>query len=105
LSRNPKKPRRRFGVAGDMSQHTKRIEMNNADSKQVSGDHYKNTPPEHQPWNVLQSWLTPEEYRGWQKGVAIVYLARERLKGGDTDVMKAAHHLEKLIEVMGQRDV
>ena len=58
-----------------------------ADTKQHGGSHYKDTPHEHQPWNVLQSWLTPEEYRGWQKGVAIVYLARERLKA-----LHAAHH-------------
>ena len=76
--------------------------MSGADDRQHGGGHYKETPPEHQPWNVLRSWLTPEEYRGWQKGVAIVYLARERLKGGDLDVQKAAHHLEKLLEVLGE---
>lgn len=70
-----------------------------ANDTQHGGDHYKKLG-QFQPWDVLQAWLTPEEYRGWQKGVAIVYLARERDKGGDEDIMKAGHHLTKLIEVM-----
>lgn len=69
-----------------------------ADATQIGGDHYK-TMGDAQPWNVLQAWLTPEEYRGWQKGVVIAYLARERQKGGDVDIKKAMHHLQKLVEV------
>lgn len=68
-----------------------------ANQIQVGGDHYKDMG-EYQPWDVLKAWLTPEEYRGYQKGVAIAYLARERKKGGDQDIKKAAHHLQKLIE-------
>lgn len=70
-----------------------------ANDKQIQGDHYRKHG-DHQPWDVLRSWLTPEEYRGWMKGNAIVYLARERDKGGDQDIAKAAHHLEKLGEVL-----
>ena len=70
-----------------------------ANDTQHGGDHYKKLG-QFQPWDVLQAWLTPEEYRGWQKGVTIVYLARERDKGGDQDIMKAGHHIEKLVEVM-----
>ena len=66
--------------------------------QQVGGDHYK-VLGSMQPWDVMQYWFTPEEYRGWQKGSAIVYLARERAKGGDQDIRKASHHLEKLITV------
>jgi len=69
-----------------------------ADATQVGGDHYK-AMGDFQPWNVLMHWLTPEEYRGWQKGNAIVYLARERAKGGNQDIAKAGHHLQKLLEV------
>ena len=69
-----------------------------ASDKQIGGTHYADLPTEMQPWNVLSQWLTPEEYRGWQKGNAIVYLARERNKGGDQDIKKALHHLERLIE-------
>lgn len=70
-----------------------------ANDTQVGGDHYK-TLGDYQPWDVLKHWLTPEEYRGWMKGNAIVYLARERQKGGDIDVAKASHHLQKLLEVL-----
>jgi Protein of unknwon function (DUF3310) len=69
-----------------------------ANNKQVGGTHYAKYG-DYQPWEVLRYWLTPEEYRGWQKGNAIVYLAREQDKNKDQDIEKAAHHLEKLIEV------
>ena len=71
-----------------------------ANDKQVAGDHYK-VLGAYQPWDVLKHWLTPEEYRGWMKGNAIVYLAREKQKGGNTDIAKAEHHLQKLLEVLG----
>jgi hypothetical protein len=70
-----------------------------ANEKQIGGDHYKSLG-DFQPWDVLRAWLTPEEYRGWMKGNAIVYLARERQKGGDLDIAKAEHHLNKLLEVI-----
>lgn len=75
--------------------------MTQASDTQVGGNHYKDFG-QFQPWDVLQHWLTPEEYRGYQKGVAIAYLARERQKGGDQDIAKAAHHLRKLTEVLAQ---
>ena len=76
--------------------------MSNANQTQVGGDHYKSLG-QFQPWDVLKHWLTPEEYRGYQKGVAIAYLAREQSKGGDQDIQKAAHHLQKLIEVIAEQ--
>lgn len=69
-----------------------------ASEQQIGGDHYKGMG-DFQPWDVMRHWLTPEEYRGYQKGTAIAYLARERGKGGDADIAKAAHHLAKLVEV------
>lgn len=73
-----------------------------ASNNQIGGTHYKDMG-EYQPWDVLQHWLTPEEYRGYQKGVAIAYLARERAKGGDQDLRKALHHLQKMVEVLDQQ--
>jgi len=70
-----------------------------ANDTQIGGDHYHKLGV-YQPWDVLKAWLTPEEYRGWMKGNAIVYLARERDKGGDADIAKANHTLEKLVEVL-----
>lgn len=65
---------------------------------QVGGAHYK-AMGDYQPWEVLRHWLTPEEYRGYMKGTAIAYLARERAKGGTQDIAKAAHTLDALVEV------
>ena len=66
---------------------------------QVGGDHYK----KHgvlQPWEILREYLNADEWRGFMKGTAIVYLLRERDKGGDEDVRKAFHTLQRLVETM-----
>jgi hypothetical protein len=65
---------------------------------QVGGDHYKKLGA-YQPWEVLRAWLTPEEFRGYMKGTAIAYLAREKDKGGMQDIDKAAHTLQGLSEM------
>jgi hypothetical protein len=78
--------------------HYKRLKSNvpaekpelSAISEQVGGDHYKKLGA-YQPVEVLKRWLTPEEFRGYMKGTAIVYLARERDKGGDEDITKSGH--------------
>ena len=64
---------------------------------QVGGNHYKDMGI--QPWQAMEAWLTPDEYRGYHKGVAIAYLARERDKGGLEDIKKAVHHLQRLVEM------
>jgi hypothetical protein len=69
---------------------------------QVGGAHYKEMAV--QPWEALEAWLTPAEYRGYHKGVAISYLAREQSKGGMQDIQKAVHHLQRLIEMQGESD-
>ena len=70
-----------------------------ANRKQIGGDHYMNMGV--QPWKAMESWMTPEEFRGFLKGNAIKYLARSNTKGGAMDVRKAGHYIEKLSEVMG----
>lgn len=62
---------------------------------QEGGDHYKKL------WEVLRRWLTPEEFRGYMKGTAIAYLAREQDKGGMLDIKKACHTLHGLVELLG----
>lgn len=76
--------------------------MNSLDH-QVGGDHYQKHG-DLQPWNVLREYLTPEELRGYHKGTAIVYLLRERDKGGDEDVRKAAHTLQHLGELLAKQE-
>jgi hypothetical protein len=70
-----------------------------AKDTQVGGDHYKKLGM-YQPWEVLEHWLTPEEFRGYMKGTAIAYLAREKDKGGDMDVSKATHTLQGFLETL-----
>ena len=72
------------------------VELKKANELQVGGEHYRSMKV--QPWDALEAWLTPEEFRGYQKGTAIAYLARERSKGGTVDIEKAMHHLMKLTE-------
>lgn len=67
---------------------------------QEGGDHYKKLGA-YQPWEVLRRWLTPEEFRGYMKGTAIAYLAREQDKGGMLDIKKATHTLRGLTELLG----
>lgn len=68
-----------------------------ATGHQVGGDHYSKMGI-HQPWQVLPNWMTPEELRGFAKGTAVVYLAREGDKGGDQDIEKAIHTLQLYLE-------
>lgn len=65
---------------------------------QHGGDHYKKLG-NHQPWEVLRAWLTPEEFRGYMKGTAIAYLAREQSKGKNLDISKAVHTLQAYQEL------
>jgi hypothetical protein len=76
--------------------------LESALNEQVGGSHYKDMGA-FQPWEVLRAWLTPEEFRGYMKGTAITYLARERNKGGKVDIEKAAHTLQGLIELEGKK--
>ena len=69
----------------------------NADEVQVSGSHYKDMPI--QPWTVMQSVLTPEEFRGYLKGNIIKYSMRAGHKEGSDDGGKGTHYIQKLKEV------
>lgn len=69
-----------------------------ASDRQVGGTHYRDMAVT--PWDALEAWLTPEELRGYHKGTVIAYLARERAKGGDQDIGKAHHHLQRLLELI-----
>lgn len=43
--------------------------------------------------DAIRAALTPEEFRGFCKGNALKYLWRERLKGADEDLAKAATYI------------
>jgi hypothetical protein len=46
--------------------------------------------------NAIKAALTPEEWRGYCKGNALKYVWRERHKGGDESLQKAAWYLARM---------
>ena len=68
-----------------------------ADNEQVGGDHYKTMAM--QPWEVMESVLTHEEFIGFLKGNIIKYAMRNGRKDSD-DAGKAKHYQKKLNEVL-----
>lgn len=72
----------------------------NADARQVSGNHYKDMPI--QPWSVMESVLTKEEFIGFLKGNIIKYSMRAGRKEGSDDAGKAQHYQQKLKEIEGK---
>jgi len=70
-----------------------------ADDLQVSGNHYKDMPI--QPWHVMESVLTREEFIGFLKGNVIKYSLRAGRKEGSDDAGKARHYMQKLKETQG----
>ena len=71
---------------------------NRADDMQIGGSHYKDLDP--QPWEVMQSLLTPEEFRGFLKGNMLKYAMRQGKKDSP-DSGKYWHYKKKLREVTG----
>lgn len=71
--------------------------MNQPNSYQVGGDHYASKTV--QPWDAMESWMTPEAFSGYLLGNCIKYLSRYREKNGTQDLKKCEHYLAKLIEV------
>lgn len=67
-----------------------------ADDVQVGGTHYKDMPV--QPWVVMESVLTAEEFRGFLCGNVIKYSMRQGRKEGSDDAAKASHYMDKLKE-------
>jgi hypothetical protein len=56
------------------------------------GAHYKGR--KFETWDVILDWEL-----GYLDGNAVKYLSRWRAKGGVQDLKKAAHYIQKLIEV------
>jgi len=70
--------------------------MKKANDIQIGGDHYRTKKV--QPWDAMEAWMNQDEFRGFLRGNAIKYLAREKDKGGVTDLKKAMHYMKKLLE-------
>jgi len=63
-----------------------------ANEIQVGGDHYKRH--KYETWDVILDWEL-----GYLDGNAVKYLSRWRHKGRVNDLRKAAHYIQKLIEM------
>ncbi len=73
-----------------------------AKDRQVGGDHYKNMAVE--PWDVVDTW--PREQRiGYYRGGALKYIMRMGSKDVSAqEIAKAQHYIQKLLEVLNERD-
>lgn len=72
-----------------------------ADATQVGGNHYKDMAV--QPWSVMETLLTREEFIGFLKGNYLKYSMRAGKKEGSDDLGKAEHYSMKLKEVLANR--
>ncbi len=74
-----------------------------ANDYQVGGTHYQKMAI--QPWDAMESWMTPEQFEGFLRGCLIKYIARCGSKGDKLyDLQKAQHFLAKLIETVQKID-
>ena len=68
---------------------------------QVGGAHYKNMDVE--PWDVVDSWPVDQRI-GYYRGCALKYVMRMGTKDESRqEILKAAHYLQKLAEVLSPR--
>lgn len=63
---------------------------------QIGGTHYIDMAM--QPWDVMESVLTAQEFIGFLKGNIIKYSMRQGRKAGSDDAAKAQHYRDKLAQ-------
>ena len=68
-----------------------------ANEEQIGGRHY--IEKAIQPWDYIV-----QNDMGYLEGCIIKYVSRYKEKNGIEDLIKAAHYLEKLIEVINERN-
>ena len=97
-----RKVKKVLGADGDnyMEFATKHYKETAPDKMQVGGTHYKDMPV--QPWELMETILTPEEFIGFLKGTLIKYAMRAGKKPGSDDASKYEHCKAKLDEVLSK---
>jgi hypothetical protein len=70
-----------------------------ANDYQIGGNHYKEMGV--QPWDVIESTLSKEEFIGFLKGNIIKYSMRQGVRG-EIDSNKCRHYIVKLDEMCKQ---
>ena len=86
-------------ISADMQALTEGSNGTSADDIQYGGTHYKDMAI--QPWAVMESVLTPQEFIGYLKGNIIKYSLRQGKKDSP-DADKAKHYMQKLKEFQGE---
>lgn len=67
-------------------------------SYQVGGTHYKSM--EIEPWTVIKSWLSPEEWIGFLRGNILKYQGRARAgKGTVEENLRKANHYTQMLDL------
>lgn len=64
--------------------------MSEANRTQVGGNHYRSS---YQHWDLVIRHNVP-----WPQACAVKYLTRWKAKGGQADLLKAEHYVQKAIE-------
>ena len=71
-----------------------------AEKDNINPNHYKHGSIE--VIDIMKDQLSPEEFKGFCKGLIIKYLCRADHKNGLEDYEKAKWYLDKLVEVLKQ---
>lgn len=80
----------------------KEMEFIKANQKQYGGDHYKEMGVE--PWDVVDTWPIEQRIGAYRHG-ALKYLMRMGRKDEQLqEIQKCGHYIEKLVEVLKERD-
>lgn len=53
--------------------------------------------------DIMETQLSPEEYRGYIKGQVIKYITREAHKNGDEDLAKAQWYLNRYMDYLNRQ--
>jgi hypothetical protein len=76
-------------------------EVKTANAKQVGGTHYKVMGVE--PWDVIDTWPVEQRIGAYRAG-ALKYIMRMGSKDqSEQEIGKGIHYLEKLLEVLKER--
>lgn len=76
--------------------------LRGANATQVGGEHYKNMGVE--PWDVVDTWPLEQRIGAYRAG-ALKYVMRMGTKDENVqELKKAGHYIQKLIEVLEERN-
>ena len=98
IKRNPEIVEEKQEIIKDEDEMRANKVEETADQIQVGGDYDKNQAG-IQPLSVIESLMSPDQFKGFLRGSVINHIARCDKKGGAEDLEKARHYLDKLIEV------